>query len=445
MKVYTLLSTLALSYSVFALPTVASNEAVPTDMPGRPGLEKRGKEVVVNKEYQKLQDIKNGKLDTTSETPKPWVRTIYTDKVEIVTPTVIAGVTISGKPPATTDGLEPWISLNGDGSPKTINPKMKNGVIKNKSPDYATWFQEVKTVTYSKEELRAHNMNDDEIFVEEQFIPEDLTYRLLNPIIRCTPESYKKKGVAKNKSPEPFCFPRDNSRLYMDQTYFITWYYPFFDKSVEKVRLHLSYVKESIYQKGMKRDVIEGEEESDLVRRSSVMEKGGKISQGSFFMSDWMAKEEGMIAITVDPEWFGEKDYYHKVLLSLQPDTLADDEFQHMENFIVIEIAKKARVAKGHYLDLKEQDELAKMKEIYGDSYDIEEGINFDTYITIVTLPTCVLVAVLLMYLFVAYNNRQNDLSFLKKVKFNRNKTSLSRKIKNQYSELPQWNGEKKD
>lgn len=438
MKLSPLCVALTLVCGGVALPTVASVDAQVTL---GPVLEKRIKEVVVNKEYKKLQDLKNGEA-TSSEPPKPWVRTIYKDKVEIVTPTIIAGVTISAKPPATTDGLEPWISLNNDGSPKTINPKMKNGVIKNKSPDYSTWFQEVKTVTYSHEELKAHNMEEDEVFVEETLIPEDLTYRLLHPIVRCTPDLYKMKGMAKDISPEPFCFPRDNSRLYMDKTYFVSWYYPFFKKDVKKVRLHLSYVKESLRQKGMKRE--DQEPEADVSKRSVVMQKGGQLNKNSFYVSEWLAKEEGVLPITIIPEWFQDNQYYHKVLISLQPDNMSDDEFDHLDNYVVVEMAKKAKVSKGTYLDLKEQDELNEMKAIYGDSYDIEEGMDFDTYVTIVTLPTCVLVAAILMYLLVMYNKRQYDLSFLKNVKFNKNKRRAGR-AKNQYTELPQYQGQKKD
>ena len=62
---------------------------------------------------------------TTSEVPKPWLRTIYSTKKEIVTPTVIAGVTFSAKPQPTKDPLQPWISLDKQGLPKTIKPKMR--------------------------------------------------------------------------------------------------------------------------------------------------------------------------------------------------------------------------------------------------------------------------------------------------------------------------------
>lgn len=403
-------------------------------------LEKRYKDVVVNKDYKKLQEMKSSP-PTTDDGPSPWLRTIYSNKKEIVTPTVIAGVTFSAKPPATTDGLEPWISLKKDGSPKTIKPKMKNGKIQNKSPDYNTWFQTPVTRTYTKEELQAHNQEDDQIFEHVEYLPEDLTYKMLNPIIRCTPEFYKKKGMAKDKSSEPFCFPSDNSNWKADKTYFVTWYHRFFDDEVKNVRLHLSYVRESLRQKGLKRDEVMNLTVSvdKYSKRSSVMEKGGLLDGKSFFVSDWVAKDEGLLPITVDPEWIGD-DFYRKILISLQPDTVDDEEFDRMKNFVVVEIAKGAKVAKGHLEDIKKQEERERLKAELGDDYVVEEGIDYEKYMVMMSLPLCVLVAAFGMYLFVLLNKRNTDLSFLKKVKFNHKKPK-SRK----YTELPQWEGPKND
>ncbi|KAM9919554.1 hypothetical protein OXX59_007856 [Metschnikowia pulcherrima] len=450
MKVSSLAASLALSLAfASAAPNqefrVASVDAQPTD---GPVLEKRFKDVIVNKHYKELESLRAHGSVSATNTLKPWVRTIYGSKVEIVTPTVVAGVTISAKPPATTNGLEPWISLNKDGSPKTIKPKMKNGVIKDKSPDYGTYFQTATTVRYTKEELQAHNMKEDEVFDEETYIEEDLTYRSLNPIIRCTPESYKMKGLGKDKSPEPFCFPRDNTRLYQERTYFVTWYHRFFADSVKNVKLHLSYVRESARQKGTKRDLIEGDLiSSDLTKRSTIIEQGGSLGEASFFASEWMPKEEGIFPIEINPDWLQE-EYYKKVLISLQPDNVSDDEFDHMSNFIVIEIAQRAKVAKGHAEDITKQEERQRMKALYGDSYDVEEGIDYEKYIIIMTMPTCVLLAVVFMYLFVWYNSRDHDLSFLKKVKFAKKKSTklpFRRKKESKYTELPQWDGPKSD
>lgn len=66
--------------------------------------------------------------ETTSEEPKPWIRTVYSTKVEIVTPTVIAGVTFSAKPLATPDPLQPWVSLQKDGRPKLSSLKSRMGI-----------------------------------------------------------------------------------------------------------------------------------------------------------------------------------------------------------------------------------------------------------------------------------------------------------------------------
>lgn len=413
--------------------TVAQVDAVLTDSAVE--LEKRAKEVVVNKDYKKIQQMKAGKV-SSSATPTPWLRTIYGSKKEIVTPTVVAGVTFSAKPPITTDGLEPWVSLKKDGSPVTIKPKMKNGHIQNKSPDYSTWFQNPVTMRYTKEELQAHNQEEDQIFTHVEYEPEDLTYRLLNPIFRCTPPSYKKKGLAKDTSSEPFCFPQDNAVLKMDKTYFLTWYYRYFDEKVTNVRVHLSYVKEAARQKGLKRDLAAV---NDTEKRSSVIEYGGLLDGKSFFVSDWLAKEEGYFPIFVDPSWFGENDYYRKVTISLQPDNVPDEEFDRLKDYVVIEIAKGAKVAKGSHQDIKKQEEREKLKAQYGDDYVVEEGIDYEKYMIIISMPTCVLLAAFGMYLFVLINKRNTDLTFLRKVKFNRNKT------RSKYSELPQWEGSKKD
>lgn len=413
--------------------TIAHVDAQLTDSPV--AIDKRAKEVVVNKDYKNLQNMKAGSV-SSSAAPTPWLRTIYDDKKEIVTPTVIAGVTFSAKPPATTNGLEPWISLNKEGSPVTIKPKMKNGNIQNKSPDYSTWFQTPVTTRYTKEELQAHNQEDDQIFTHVEYIPEDLTYKLLNPIFRCTPLSYKKKGLAKDTSSEPFCFPHDNANLKMDKTYFITWYHRFFKDEVENVKVHLSYVKEAARQKGLKRD-LSSENKKD--KRSSVMELGGLTDGKSFFVSDWLAKDEGYFPITIDPEWFGDKEYYRKVMISLQPDNVSDEEFDRLKNYVVIEIAKGAKVAKGSHEDIKKQEEKEKLKAQYGDDFVMEDGIDYEKYLIIISLPTCVLLATFGMYLFAKINKRNTDLSFLKKVKFNRNKK------RSKYSELPQWEGAKKD
>lgn len=419
-------------------------EPVEAQITESPVLHKRYRDKIINKDWQKLQDdkaklLKGESIESSSEAPRPWHRTIYGSKVEIVRPTVIAGVTFSAKPPATTNGLEPWISLDKHGAPKTIKPEYKNGHIKKSSPDYSTWFATATTVVYNKEELKAHNMGEDDVHEDVQYIPEDLTYQSLNPIIRCTPDYYAKKGLAKDVLSEPFCFPRDNAIWKMDKTYFVTWYSKFFGEDVEKVKVHLSYIKEKAKHKGMKRDY----EEKDFVKRSSVMEKGASISQKSFFSSDWIPNSQGFFPVTIDPEWIGGSQVYNtKALISIQPDNVSDEDFNFMSKFVVVELTKGSKVNKEHLVDVKKMEEKWRAKELNGE-LEIEEGIDYEKYITILSLPTFVAFAALGMYFFVFLNRKNVDLSHLKRRKF-AGKNTTHRKIpfkkrKNEYSELPQF------
>lgn len=442
MKLSAVLATL-LAVSAAQAAVVQTVEATVTELPELVHV-KRYKEVVVNPQYKKQQELKAGSSAATP-TLKPWARTIYSTQVELVTPTVIAGVTFSAKPPATTNGLEPWISLKKDGSPQTIKPKNKNGAIEKASPEYGTYFQTATTVLYNKEQLKAHNMAEDQIYEHVEYIPEDLTYQQLNPLLRCTPQGYKMRGITKDQTPEPFCTPQDNSRLYMDKTYFFTWYTRFFDEDVESVKLHLSYVKEAARQKGLKRDTgfVDSlvEKTSNLIsnqKRSIVIDKGGRLGEKSFFVSDPVGRDVGYLPLTIDEAWFGPNDYYRKVLVSLQPDNVPDEEFDHMSNYIVVEIAKGAKVAKGHQEDLKKLDE--KNAKIAAGEYEVIEGIDYEKYLIIISLPTCVILATLGMWLFVRVN--RTDLSFLKKVKFAKKKKS--KPYSNPSTDLPQW-GPKRD
>ncbi|GME77111.1 unnamed protein product [Ambrosiozyma monospora] len=123
---------------------------------------------IVNKEYAQAQ---KEKLEGTKieEAPRPWLRTIYGTIPEVVTPTVIGGVTFSTKPPATTDGLEPWVTIKKDGTPKTIKPKLKNGQLKNGKPDVKNYFKEQSTIIYSQEQLKAHNLKPGETHEERSW------------------------------------------------------------------------------------------------------------------------------------------------------------------------------------------------------------------------------------------------------------------------------------
>lgn len=378
-----------------------------------PRLEKRFKEKIVNPEYKKLQEEKQRTSSSTKTKLKPWLTTISSTRTELVTPTVVAGVTFNAKPAKTTNGMEPWVSLKKDGSPKTILPKNKNGHIKDGSPTYGTWFAQVTTIKYTKEEIKAHNMADDEVYEHEEVVHEDDPYARLNPVMRCTPDSYFKKGMGKDVSSEPFCTPQDNQALKMDETYFVTWYSKFFKS--DNVKIHASYLKETLRQKGMKRLNISFDDEADLDKRSSLLEKGASISEKSFFSTDWIPNSKGIYPLTIDPKWFGPKDWSRKVLLTIQPDDVDIGELDYMKNSVVILIEKGAKVSKEHLTDLKKLEEKWKNQHL---NVEIDEGPGYEKYIVMMTIPTCVCVFGLFMYLFILVNRRYIDLSHLKKRSF---------------------------
>ncbi|AMD20888.1 HDR146Cp [Eremothecium sinecaudum] len=310
---------------------------------------------------------------STTETPKPWYRTIYSTQVEIVTPTVVAGVTFSAKPAATENPLKPWITLNDEGLPKTIIPEIKNGHTRKASPDYSTYFMRIYTKTLSHEELQAYNMDPNEVHEEEVVEEEDKTYVSLNPVIRCTPDRYYNKGPAKNIKSEPFCTPKEHKDWKVDTTYFATWYTRFFKNAdgstVDKVRVHLSYVQQS-----KKRDI-----------------------PATFFSSEWIKNVDGIYPVSVDSKWL-EGDFMRKVVLSVQPKNVPDDEFNPLEHGVVLNILRNARVFKGN------------------DRKTLEDsGIDDDSwYYIVLAIPTVVVFAIAIMYIFVQLNGNHRDFSDVK-------------------------------
>lgn len=424
MKFVTLLSALCLFEVGFL---VAASPDHTTTAP----IQKRDK-AIINPDYKKLQQEKT--RGTTSTTMTAWIRTL-SDRTELVTPTVIAGVTFNSKPPKTTDGLEPWVSIKKDGSPQTIKPKMKNGKIQNGSPTYGTWFATATTKVYTKEELKAHNMEDDQIHEEVQYIDEDPTDFELIPIMRCTPDKYAvEKHSLDDVSSEPFCYPRLEQSLHMDKTYFITWYSRFFDPSVEKVRIHLNYVKESIRFKGTKK------------RGLDSIDKGGKMDVNSFFVSDFVENKFGYYPLTVKKDWLMD-EFHKKIVISIQPDNVPDEEFNPMDKYLVVEIAQGTKVAKQRPADIKKLEEKQRNREL---GLELEGEIDYEKYMVMMTMPTCAIIAAFGMYLFVRINKKYTDLSHLKKRKpagintTHRRIPFLSKK-KDQYTELPQYNGPKND
>lgn len=446
MKISNLVTLVVLALGASGLPASES------EITGEPVLQKRIKGKIQNKDYLKAQKEKAAQYETSSsKLPDKWVRTVTlasSTKVELVRPTVIAGVTFSAKPPVTTDGLEPWISLDKSGRPKTVKPKNKDGRIESPSPTYGTWFATATTVYLNKEDLKAENMADDETFEDVRYIEEDNPDISLNPLIRCTPDYYFKKGVGKDISSEPFCTPKDNAVLYVDWTYFVTWYTRFHDKA-EKVKLLLSYVKEHPMQKGTKRsegaEIIEEpglQNTANITKRSSVIEGGGRIADLPFFESDWIDSKQGYFPLSIEKDWIRE-EWYQKVLVSILPDNVKLEDFNFYENSIVVHMQHKPTVGKEHLTDLKALEERYKKKQL---NYEIEEGPPFEKYMTMMAVPTCVILFALGMLLFVRINKKYVDLSHLKKPKA-RGVNTTHRRIpfkskKNGYSTLPLYNSD---
>ncbi|SCU79518.1 LAFA_0B03664g1_1 [Lachancea sp. 'fantastica'] len=350
---------------------------------------------------------------STSEEIKPWRRTIYSSQVEVVTPTVIAGVTFSAKPAVTSDPLQPWVSLDKLGSPKTKKPEIKKGRTVNGYPDYKTFFQTAHTTTLSGAELGAHNMDDKEIFEEEYFDDEDKTYVSLNPVIRCTPDRYRNKGLAKDVSSAPFCTPFENVEWKIDHTYFVTWFTKFFedpatDKIAEKVRLHAFYVKEKAHEKGF----------------------GKRSLRGSFFSSEWVKNVDGLYPVEPTEEWLQDK-YEKRILLAIQPDYISDDEFDPWSHGLLLNVIMGSRVFKNTKEQLALQD----------------AGLSDDTwYYVALTMPTMVVVACVAMYFFLQLNKNHRDLRDVRQMAVNQRHRVLGKfktfnkykKFKNHtYSELP--------
>lgn len=352
---------------------------------------------------------------TTSEAPEPWHRTIYETQKEIVTPTVIAGITFRAKPPATPNPLQPWITLNKLGEPKTVKPEIKNGHTKKGHPDYSTYFKTPMVHTYSYEELKAHNMDPDDVHVETTFIDEDDTYVSLNPVIRCTPDRYYNKGASGDLSSEPFCTPRENVLWKVGKTYFASWYTHFFrdedsDEVIDEVRVHLSYVREKEHEKGfVKRDL-----------------------PATFFSSEWLRNDEGMLPIEVQEEWL-QGSRSRRVVLSVQPKNVPDDEFKPLDHGVLFTIDQGSKVFKATKEELALED----------------AGFTNRHWLWVaITMPTVVVIALILMYFFLYANNGYRDFSDITRKAMSKKhrvigKVSDLKKYKSlknhKYSELPSY------
>lgn len=370
---------------------------------------------VVNKQWQAEQSEKlHG--TKTEPLPGPWMRTIYGTVKEVVTPYAIGDVVFATKPPQNAEeiSMNPWITLKKDGSPKTITPKLKNGKVVDAYPAVSTHFQTATTIVHSQEELQAHNLKEGEELEEIQLIDEDSTYVSLSPIMRCTPDHYFKRGHANMDSSEPFCFPHDHQKFRIGKTYFMTWYSRYFQVD-EKVRIHYAYIREGGMNKGFDRSFkkrglggflnadIHGSPTKDLKAElhNSDIKFNGAIP-GTFYTSDWVDNDMGFFPIEVQEEWLQGK-YYKRVLMAIQPESVADEDFDIMSSdhlYATFQITESIG---------KNTKEMRKMRD--------QTGNDDDFYYIITAIPTIVAVTAFCAYLFVIINKKNLDFSHIKKPK----------------------------
>ncbi|CAN3502362.1 PMA1 stabilization in the Golgi protein 1 [Diutina catenulata] len=399
-----------------------------------PLAKRKGGDAKVNKEYQKLQEqkenLEKGITSTSDEPPSPWVYTQSDDVKRIITPTVVGTVTLFTQPPKKDADLAPWVSLKKNGEPKMIKPKRAGDGVKNGPPDYGTWFATPTTVEHEI---------DGEVHAIKEMVDRNEEEHRFDPVLRCTPERYGKKGVAKNQETKPFCTPIDEGKPYLvNETYFITWYSGFYkneeddDRVAEKVKLHISGVKQAAHRVGLKRSV--------------ELDAGGKVLATPVFTSDWISNTRGWYALKINEEWLGKMEE-RKLLLSLQPDYMDDEEFNHVENHVVIGVRRKTIKTKDKNVDLD------KMQQKMANKYlglDIEEDEDsYEKYYVALTIPTAVCLAGLFMYLFVFINRKSTDLSGVRRRTFARENTTKKKlpwkKKTAGYTELPQYNNTKHD
>lgn len=372
---------------------------------------------VVNKQWLKEQSEKlHG--TTTEPLPGPWVRTIYETVKEVVTPYAIGDVVFATKPPEDPEkqSMNPWITLKKDGTPKTINPKMKNGKVANGFPDVKSHFKTATTIVHLQEDLQAHNLNEGDSHEEIQLIDEDSTYVSLSPIMRCTPDFYFKRGHANMDSSEPFCFPHDHQKFRLGKTYFMTWFSRYFENS-EKVRIHFAYVRETGMNKGFdrsfkKRDLggflnadIHGAPTKDLKAELENISDDIKFKgavPGAFYTSEWVNNDMGFFPIELQKEWLQGK-HYKRVMMAIQPESVSDDEFDLLTSdhlYATFQLMESIG---------KNTKEMRKLRD--------QTGNDDDFYYVITAIPTIVAVTAFFAYLFVIINKKNLDFSHIKKPK----------------------------
>lgn len=276
----------------------------------------------------------------TKTTFEPWIRTV-SGHIELVTPTVVDGITFSASP-RNVKTPTPWVSLKKDGLPKTIKPKVKGLETKNAWPDYEQWFDTPVTVTHDLSNAKG-NKEGKTHHKEVKMIPINQDELRLNPLIRCTPDRYFDKNKA-----GPLCTPQKNSNIVLGKTHWVSWFTRYFD-SDEKVRIVMAYVE----SKGINR------------------KRDTSGSDPVFFESDWLDNDEGFYPLQIEKDWLLGQ-YNQLVGLGIQPQSVPDDEFDLLANGTILRLRMGPTVQKDRLVDPSSKD----------------DGL----IMTIIALPTCVLV-----------------------------------------------------
>lgn len=245
MKFTSLCSTAVLAAS--AVSAVAIPAAHPEITPGPMVIQKRAQQAI------------NGK--------SVWTSTLANGALELVTMTIIDGVTISAPAPTTTDKSKPtpWVSVDGSGIPIAVTPTIltAGGSTVSTSPSPPTSYP---------------------------------TPNAIPPVLRCfgdrVPAS-NTDGKSTNPPGYPFCSPRNGTEMLVGETYWLTW-----DPTYWGANNDIKFVK--IYARYLP----------------------SKNNEDQVFITDWISNADGYFPLTVldDYRIRGTNGYMFINLTPLVPD-----------------------------------------------------------------------------------------------------------------------------
>lgn len=141
--------------------------------------------------------ILQNKRDQYAIGQRVWTSTLSNGAIEIVTATVIDGVTISASPASKTDNSKPtpWVSLDNSGIPIAVTPSIVSpgGSTISASPTAPSSYP---------------------------------TPNAIPPVLRCFGDrvpAQNTNGGTSNPPGFPFCTPRNGTEMLVGETYWLTW------------------------------------------------------------------------------------------------------------------------------------------------------------------------------------------------------------------------------